>query len=88
MSGNEFQGGVSVKFTNAEELYIYFRQIMLYERITVKDLANKMNKSQSAVSMAFKQKNCTTDTLREMAEAIGYDLIIDFVPKQDNEKTG
>lgn len=56
------------------------RQTMLANDIKIKDIATKLNKSQSAVSAMFAQSNISLDSLNDICQAIGCQLVIDIVP--------
>lgn len=67
-------------YSNAEKVLIYIKQQMLAEQITIKDLAIRMNKSQSATSQLLRQKNISLETLNEICKAINCQLEINIVP--------
>ena len=73
---------------SAQEILIYLRQQMVAERITIKELAQRLQRSQATVSMTFRQSNITLDNLKEICEALNYDVEINIVPKNSMEKTG
>ena len=75
-------------YTNVEDLFIYIKQLMLADRISVSELAARMNKSQSTVSGTMRQNNVTLAVLNDICSALGYDLEINLIPKNDNEKAG
>ena len=75
-------------YTNVEDLFIYIKQLMLADRISVSELAARMNKSQSTVSGTMRQNNVTLAVLNDICSALGYDLEINLIPKSDNEKAG
>lgn len=65
-------------YTSTQNILIYIRQVMLVRGITVKELAHRLNKSQGAVSMMFKQDNITLDTLNDVCKALNATLNIDI----------
>ena len=69
-------------YTNTKTVFIAIRQIMLAKDIKIKDLAERLCKSQSAVSSLFAQTNISLDTLDEICQAIDCQLDISIVPKE------
>lgn len=67
-------------YTNTKNVMLAVRQTMLAKDIKIKDIATKLNKSQSAVSAMFAQSNISLDSLNEICRAIGCQLMIDIVP--------
>jgi len=71
-------------YTNTKAVFIAIRQVMIAKDIKIKDLAEKLCKSQSSVSSLFSQKNISLDTLDEICQAIDCQLEINIVPKGNN----
>lgn len=67
-------------YTNTKNVMLAVRQTMLAKDIKIKDIATKLCKSQSAVSAMFAQSNISLDSLNEICQAIGCQLVIDIVP--------
>lgn len=67
-------------YTNTKNVMLAVRQTMLAKDIKIKDIATKLNKSQSAVSAMFAQSNISLDSLNDICQAIGCQLVIDIVP--------
>lgn len=67
-------------YTNTKNVMLAVRQTMLANDIKIKDIATKLNKSQSAVSAMFAQSNISLDSLNDICQAIGCQLVIDIVP--------
>lgn len=72
----------------AQNILIYIRQQMIAENITIKELSQKLQRTQSTMSMTFRQKNITLDNLTEICNALGYDVEINLIPKESMEQTG
>lgn len=68
-----------MKYSNTKELFTELRILMKTENITVNELANRLNKSQPATSGVLRMNNISLNTLNELANAIGYDLEINFI---------
>lgn len=68
-------------YRNSNEITNNIRAIMKEKEITINELSERLNKSQSATSQLFRMKNISFDTLREITEAIGYDIDINFIEK-------
>lgn len=72
----------------AQDILIYLRQQMIAERITIKELAQRLQRTQATVSMTFRQPNITLVNLTEICDALGYNLEINLIPKESMEQTG
>lgn len=70
-------------YSNTQDLLTEIRKKMLDEKINIKELANRMNKSPSAVSMALKQKNISIESLNDICQAMNLNIDINFVKKDD-----
>ncbi|EGC75562.1 hypothetical protein HMPREF0490_00761 [Lachnospiraceae bacterium 6_1_37FAA] len=70
-------------YSNTQDLLTEIRKKMLDEKINIKELANRMNKSPSAVSMAFKQKNISIESLNDICQAMNLNIDINFIKKDD-----
>lgn len=68
-------------YRNSSEITNNIRAIMKEKEITINELSERLNKSQSATSQLFRMKNISFNTLREITEAIGYDIEINFIEK-------
>lgn len=71
-------------YTNTKDLLIYIKQQMLAREISIKDLAIKMNKSQSATGQMLRQKNISLESLNDICKALDYQLEINIL---DNNKS-
>lgn len=75
-------------YSNTQDIFLYIRQQMLAKKITIKELATRMNRSQSTVSTILKQNNITLETLNDICKALNYDLEINLIEKDaETEKT-
>ena len=70
-------------YSNTQDLLTEIRKKMLDEKINIKELANRMNKSPSAVSMALKQKNISVESLNDICQAMNLNIDINFIKKDD-----
>ena len=71
-------------YTNTKAVFVSIRQVMIAKDLKIKDIADRLCKSQSAVSSLFAQSNISLDSLDEICQAIDCQLEINIVPK-DNE---
>lgn len=75
--------GVSMmEYTSTQNLFIYIKQQMLADGITIKELSKRMNKTQGATSALLRQNNVSLETLKEICDALNYKLYIDIVKKE------
>lgn len=75
-------------YDTSRDLLAYIRSLMYRDSITIKDLSQIMDKPYSTTNNIFKSKNITYDSLKEVCNALGYELEISLISKQDMEKTG
>ena len=68
-------------YTNTKAVLVAIRQIMIAKDLKIKDVADRLCKSQSAVSSLFAQPNISLDSLNEICQAIDCQLDINIVPK-------
>lgn len=66
-------------YTNTNDLLIYIRQQMLARKISIKELSDRMNKSQSATGQMFRQSNITLESLNDICSSLGYQLEINLI---------
>ena len=66
-------------YTNTNDLLIYIRQQMLARKISIKELSNRMNKSQSATGQMFRQNNITLESLNDICSSLDYQLEINLI---------
>lgn len=71
-----------MKYINTPELLKMIRANMIKDDIKIKDLATLMDKSQSAASSIMRQENISLDSLKEICDALGYDLDIEIKKRQ------
>lgn len=71
-----------MKYTNTPELLKMIKIKMINDDIKIKDLAVSMGKSQSAASSIMRQTNISLDSLKEICDALGYDLDIEIKKRQ------
>ncbi len=72
-------------YQNTNELLKYFKEIMKSKGIKIKDLAQKLNKTQAATSGLLNMKNISLDSLHEISNAINYDVEINFIEKSPDD---
>lgn len=71
-----------MKYINTPELLKMIRANMIKDDIKIKDLATLMDKSQSAASSIMRQTNISLDSLKEICDALNYDLDINIKKRQ------
>ena len=71
-----------MKYINTPELLKMIRANMIKDDIKIKDLATLMDKSQSAASSSMRQENISLDSLKEICDALNYDLDIEIKKRQ------
>lgn len=73
-----------MKYINTPELLKMIRANMIKDDIKIKDLATLMDKSQSAASSIMRQENISLDSLKEICDALNYDLDIEIKKRQQD----
>ena len=58
------------------------RKIMIDEKITVTELAKRIGISTSNLSNKLRRNNICPNDLEKIAEALGYELNIEFIKKE------
>ena len=71
-------------YTSTKDVLIYIKQQMLARGITIKDLADKMDLTQSAVGQKHRQKNITLDSLNDICKALDYQIEINIIDSNKN----
>lgn len=71
-----------MKYTDTPKLLKMIKAKMVKDDIKIKDLAVLMGKSQSAASSIMRQNNISLDSLKEICDALGYDLDIEIKKRQ------
>ena len=74
-------------YTNTNDLLIYIRQQMLARKISIKELSDRMNKSQSATSQMFHQSNITLESLNDICSSLDYQLEINLISDKSKSDT-
>lgn len=64
--------------SKTEKTIATIRKIMVDEKISVRELSEKLGKSQSATSGLLNQKNISLEMLDTICEALGYNLDINI----------
>ena len=64
--------------SKTEKAIATIRKIMVDEKISVRELSEKLGKSQSATSGLLNQKNISLEMLDTICEALGYNLDINI----------
>lgn len=59
------------------------RKILLEEDIEIKELAKRLDTSQQNISAKLKRNNFTVKDVEKILNAVGYELKIEFIKKND-----
>ena len=71
-----------MKYTNTPELLRMIKAKMIKDDIKINHLAVSIGKSQSATSSIMRQTNISLDSLKEICDALNYDLDIEIKKRQ------
>ena len=70
-----------MKFKNTKSVMLYLKQVQIGKEIQNKEIALKLDITESAVSNLFNQKNITLNKLAEICNAMNCDLDITIVDR-------
>lgn len=70
---------------NAKQILLKIKTIITEKEIKKKDLAQKLNLSQSALTSRLNQDNISIETLLEICNALNIDMNISFINKDDTK---
>lgn len=69
-------------YKDTQSILLYIKSIMTLKKIKNRDLAQKMNLSQAALSSRLNQENISFNLLIEICEALDICMDINFVDKK------
>ena len=58
------------------------RKLMIDENVNLTELGRRINNSKSNLSNKLRRNNLYSDDLKKIAEALGYELKIEFIKKE------
>ena len=58
------------------------RKLMIDENVNLTELGRRINYSTSNLSIKLRRNNLYSDDLKKIAEALGYELKIEFIKKE------
>ena len=58
------------------------RKLMIDENVNLTELGRRINNSTSKLSNKLRRNNLYSDDLKKIAEALGYELKIEFIKKE------
>lgn len=70
-------------FNDAKSILKYIKSIMVINEIQIKDLANSLHISESALSSRLKQDNISVNLLLETVNSLGFVMDITFIDKKN-----
>ncbi len=70
---------------NTKQILLKIKTIITEKEIKKKDLAQKLNLSQSALTSRLNQDNISIDALLEICNALNIDMNISFINKDDTK---
>lgn len=73
-------------YKDNEQLVNELKKVMIDTNTKQVDLANIMEVPKQAITKIFNKKNLTCDDMQKLLSLMGYELHIDFVPVDQNEK--
>ena len=73
-------------YKDNEQLVNELKKVMIDTNTKQVDLANMMDVPKQAITKIFNKKNLTCDDMQKLLSLMGYELYINFVPVEQNEK--
>lgn len=70
---------------NTKQILLKIKTIITEKEIKKKDLAQKLNLSQSALTSRLNQDNISIEALLEICNALNIDMNINFINKDDTK---
>lgn len=70
---------------NSKQILLKIKGIIAENDLKAKDVAKKINLTDSAFSQRLKQDNISIDSIVEICDAINYDLEINLIKKDDTK---
>lgn len=70
---------------NTKQILLKIKTIITEKEIKKKDLAQKLNLSQSALTSRLNQNNISIEALLEICNALNIDMNISFINKDDTK---
>lgn len=70
---------------NTKQILLKIKTIITEKEIKKKDLAQKLNLSQSALTSRLNQDNISIEALLEICNALNIDMNISFINKEDTK---
>ena len=73
-------------YKDNDQLVNELKKVMIDTNTKQVDLANMMEVPKQAITKIFNKKNLTCDDMKKLLSLMGYELQIDFIPVEQNEK--
>lgn len=70
-------------YENTNQILSEIRKIMKENKISMNELAQRLNRTQPATSGLFRMKNISLDSLEEIANALDLKIDISFIPNNE-----
>ncbi len=73
---------MSILYYNNEQLQIEIKKLMLENKITQRTIAKRLNLLPQGLQKMMNKKNFSFQDAQKILGAMGYDLALDFIPKE------
>lgn len=70
-----------ITYENHDQILIEIKKLMLENKITQRQIADKLDMKPQGLTKLMNKKNFCFDDAAKILDAIGYDLLIDFKAK-------
>lgn len=72
---------MAIIYKDKQQIVIEIKKLMLDNRITQKEVANKLGIKPQALTKLFAKKNFGFEDVNHVLDTMGYELVIDFKEK-------
>ena len=75
-----------MRYTDNETLIKEFKKLLIDNGIKQQFIADKLEISKQSLNLLMNKKHITFDDMQKLLACIGYELRIEFVPVENDEK--
>lgn len=75
---------MSIIYENHDQILIEIKKLMLENKITQRQIADKLDMKPQSLTKLMNKKNFCFDDAAKILDAMGYDLLIDFKAKNQS----
>ena len=73
---------MSIHYKDNEQIVIEIKKLMLEKQISQREIAERLNIKPQGLTKLLNKKNFGFEDAQKILSAMGYDLIVDFLPSK------